>query len=109
IPLSAFTTDNLDFINSNHASLATLKYNSNITPDKQVRLLDILAFQESRGREQDMTRGQWLEGAKNFLEFIAFMEGEGSAAHVRWDAHFGFFDRSEKGETYFAAYKAAEI
>ncbi|KAJ7203474.1 hypothetical protein C8J57DRAFT_1259658 [Mycena rebaudengoi] len=110
IPLSLFTSSNLELINSSAPLLATVKLNPGNGKDKALRVLDTASFEYNYGREEDLDHGQWQEAARNYAAFIAAVSGgDESDQYIRWDAHFGFFERTEDQQGNFAAILAADI
>ncbi|KAJ6460526.1 hypothetical protein C8R45DRAFT_941616 [Mycena sanguinolenta] len=67
MPLSLFTTSNLCKVNATAAVLDTRKLNPAAPGDKQIRVLDVSAFEAAHGREEDLSCVQWKEGAQNYL------------------------------------------
>ncbi|KAJ7602608.1 hypothetical protein DFH06DRAFT_1152711 [Mycena polygramma] len=102
LPLSLFTTANLEYINSNASALPMIKLNKldeASVLSKPGLFFDAETFQRTHLCEEDLNRGQWGEAAKNHNEFIAFMTGVGSPAHIRCK------DRSISLYTFFTAHE----
>ncbi|KAJ7800427.1 hypothetical protein B0H14DRAFT_3785659 [Mycena olivaceomarginata] len=72
LPLSLFTSNNLDLVNNSYESMATVKSNvpGAISSDKQICVLDTASFERKFLVEKNMDRGQWLEAAQNFVTFL---------------------------------------
>ncbi|KAJ7327546.1 hypothetical protein DFH08DRAFT_1026611 [Mycena albidolilacea] len=72
LPLSLFTSNNLDLVNNSYESMATVKRNAPgaISSDKQIRVLDTASFERKFLAEKNMDRGQWLEGVQNYVTFL---------------------------------------
>ncbi|KAJ7696620.1 hypothetical protein B0H14DRAFT_3529727 [Mycena olivaceomarginata] len=72
LPLSLFTSNNLDLVNNSYESMATVKSNvpGAISSDKQIRVLDTASFERKFLAVKNMDRGQWLEAAQNFVTFL---------------------------------------
>ncbi|KAJ7605236.1 hypothetical protein DFH06DRAFT_1150627 [Mycena polygramma] len=112
LPLSLFTTANLEYINSNASALPMIKLNKldeASVLSKPGLFFDAETFQRTHLREEDLNRGQWGEAAKNHNKFIAFMTGVGSPAHIRWDQHFAYFESAPDAEQNYAAHLEADI
>ncbi|KAJ7314891.1 hypothetical protein DFH08DRAFT_820867 [Mycena albidolilacea] len=67
LPLSLFTSNNLDLVNNLYKSMATIKRNAPgaISSDKQIHMLDTASFERKFLAEKNMYWGQWLEAAQN--------------------------------------------
>ncbi|KAJ7121482.1 hypothetical protein C8R44DRAFT_622773, partial [Mycena epipterygia] len=65
IPLSIFTSPNLEIVNAQAATLETIKLNAANPTEKQTRVLNTLAFEAKYLKEEEIDRGQWLEAARN--------------------------------------------
>jgi uncharacterized membrane protein YgcG len=109
IPLSLFTSPNLDFINSNASSLELTKTNTPYSTKDQVRLLNVGVILKQCYKEEDMDRGQWLEASRNYIAFLGDIEGEDSDPQIRWDSHFAYFEKSDGAEGNFPAILLADI
>ncbi|KAJ6522563.1 hypothetical protein B0H19DRAFT_1086021 [Mycena capillaripes] len=109
VPLSLFTSPSLDFISSNAPTLEMMKTNTPYSGKEQVRLLSTAALEKACLKEEDMDRGQWQEASRNFIGFVGGIEGEDSAAQVRWDSHFAYFEKSNGAEKNFPAILKADI
>ncbi|KAJ7711685.1 hypothetical protein DFH07DRAFT_786054, partial [Mycena maculata] len=108
-PLSMFTTPSLRTINSKAATMAMCKLNAAEPGEKQLRLLDMAVFEANVKKETDLDRAEWTEAAENYVEFIAIVEGTGSAAETRWHAHFAHFTNSGDPKRNFVAIHATDI
>ncbi|KAF7330695.1 hypothetical protein MSAN_02447600 [Mycena sanguinolenta] len=99
IPLSLFTNTNLRKLMSTAATVDMVKLNASTSYTKGLRLLDTAAFEQKNLKESDMDRGQWLEGAKNYIGFIGELEG-------RWQRRAA---TTGKAEANFPAILKADI
>jgi hypothetical protein len=112
LPLSLFTSNNLDLVNNSYKSMATVKHNAPgaVSSDKQIRVLDTASFERKFLAERNMDRGQWLEAAQNFVTFLEGHWSDRDHEQVKcWSLHFGFFAQGEKQETNFPAILATDI
>ncbi|KAJ7307676.1 hypothetical protein DFH08DRAFT_1051543 [Mycena albidolilacea] len=69
LPLSLFTSNNLDLVNNTRKSIATVKRNmpSATSSDKQIH---IASFKRKILAEKNMDHGQWLEGRCAELHYL---------------------------------------
>jgi uncharacterized membrane protein YgcG len=110
IPLSCFTSCNLEYINTLYSQLAMKKLNAEAPGEKQKSVMDTTHFEENRLKESALNRGQWQEAARNFCAFVEEISGDpDSKASKRWQAHFGFFDNTEDAEDNFPTILLANI
>ncbi|KAJ6596276.1 hypothetical protein DFH09DRAFT_1305172 [Mycena vulgaris] len=109
IPLSTFTSPNLECLNSTHATITMRKTNPLIQGGKEPRILDSEAFERAHGRELDLDRGQFTEAARNYVTFLEQYHGADFDIVQRWHSHFGFFERVERAQEKFPAILATEI
>lgn len=110
IPLSLFTSPNLELINSSSATLATRKLNALNPGQKQPIVLDTEAFEQKYQTEGALDRAQWIEAARNYVSFIEEASGDrNSAASTRWNAHFGHFEHVEQAQENFPAILTTDI
>jgi hypothetical protein len=112
LSLSLFTSNNLDLVNNSYESMATVKCNTPgaISSDKQIHVLDTVSFERKFLAERNMDRGQWLEGAQNFVTFLEGYWNSREQEQVKnWSHHFAFFTQVEKQETNFPAILATDI
>jgi hypothetical protein len=109
IPLSFFTSPNLEYINSNASALELSKTNTPYSSKDQIKLLNVAALEKACYREEEMDRGQWLEACRNYVAFLGVTEGEDSAPQIRWDSHFAYFKKSENAKVNFPAILAADV
>ncbi|KAJ7125677.1 hypothetical protein C8R43DRAFT_715387 [Mycena crocata] len=110
IPLSLFTSANLEIINSSAATLTLRKINGPSPGDKQPRILDTAAFEAAHLYEIDLKRGQWSEGSRNYVSFLVEVSGDpASPICARFHAHFGFFEHVEDAEENYPAILSTDI
>jgi hypothetical protein len=109
IPLSFFTSPNLEYINSNASVLELSKTNTPYSSKDQIKLLNIAALEKACYKEEEMDRGQWLEASRNYVAFLGIIEGEDSVPQIRWDTHFANFEKLENAEVNFPAILAADV
>jgi hypothetical protein len=110
IPLSCFTSRNLEYINTSYSQLAMKKLNTEAPGEKQKSVMDTAHFEENRLKESALNHGQWQEAARNFCAFVEEISGDpDSKASKHWQAHFGFFDNTEDAEDNFPAILLADI
>jgi hypothetical protein len=96
IPLSCFTSRNLEYINTSYSQLAIKKLNAEAPGEKQKSVMDTAHFEENRLKESALNRSQWQEAVRNFCAFVEEISGDpDSKASKCWQAHFGFFDNTE--------------
>ncbi|KAJ7752253.1 hypothetical protein DFH07DRAFT_774542 [Mycena maculata] len=108
MPLSMFTTPNLLAINTNATTMHMAKLNPPNTGDKQIRVIDTDVFEQKIQAELSLDRAQWTEAARNYVNFISLVEGAGSSAEARWNAHFAFFQNSPDAADIFPAILIAD-
>jgi hypothetical protein len=109
IPLSLFTSPNLEILNSSHATVLMRKTNPIVQGGKEPRILDSEAFESAHGRELDLDRGQFTEAARNYVTFLELVHGADSEIVQRWHSHFGFFERAEHAQENFPAIRATDV
>ncbi|KAJ7090548.1 hypothetical protein C8R44DRAFT_564016, partial [Mycena epipterygia] len=109
IPLSIFTSPNLEILNATAATVDTKKLNAANPTEKQSRVLDTAAFEAKYLKEIDLDRAQWHEAARNYVAFVEEVCGADSKEAARWNAHFGFFDHVDKAEAHYIAILATDI
>ncbi|KAJ7237352.1 hypothetical protein C8J57DRAFT_1568460 [Mycena rebaudengoi] len=110
LPLSLFTSKNLELISASFATIALRKLNAPGPGLKQPSVLDTEAFEEKVLREEVMGRAQWLEAAANFLTFLESVTGDPESSQcIRWHAHFGFFNSVSNKEVTFPAVRSTDI
>ncbi|KAJ6530509.1 hypothetical protein DFH09DRAFT_822145, partial [Mycena vulgaris] len=91
MPLSLFTSPNLEVINSEAATLTMRRLNA-APSQKEPRILDPEVFERTYGSELLLDRGQWIEPSRNLVSFIEEASGDDRPAQsARWNAHYGFF------------------
>jgi hypothetical protein len=112
LPLSLFTSNNLDLVNNAYESMATVKQNApgTISSNKQIHVLDTASFEKKILAERNMDCGQWLEGAQNLVTFLKGYWNNREHEQVKhWSHHFSFFAQIEKQETNFPAIITTDI
>ncbi|KAJ7107599.1 hypothetical protein C8R43DRAFT_1140174 [Mycena crocata] len=110
IPLSLFTSPNLEIIKSTAATLAMIKLNVRVPGDKQLRVLDTVAFKEKYLKEADMDCGQWTEASRNKVVFIEEITGSATSdLSLCFNTHFGFFEHAKNQEENYPAILATDI
>ncbi|KAJ7497704.1 hypothetical protein FB451DRAFT_1359892 [Mycena latifolia] len=109
IPLSMFTSPNLDIINSTSATIDTIKLNPANPGEKPFQVINTDLFKAKYLREGDLDRGQWQEAARNFVTFIEEVHGVDSEQGKRWNTHFGYFANAEHAEKNYLAILSADM
>ncbi|KAJ7068915.1 hypothetical protein B0H15DRAFT_970470 [Mycena belliarum] len=80
LPLSLFTSQNLEVINSSAATLPTLKLNAE-PGCKQPVVLNTEAFELKYLKELDLERAQWIEASSNYIAFLTEASGSAVSTH----------------------------
>ncbi|KAM6500365.1 hypothetical protein JOM56_000999 [Amanita muscaria] len=112
MPLTLFTNENLRVLNREGPTLPTTKISISGTRGKEntAKILDLAKFEAQYGREEDLSRSDWTEAARNFIRFLDLIVPDGTyRPSARWDSHFGYFDSREDLATNFKAILLLDI
>ncbi|KAJ7431675.1 hypothetical protein FB451DRAFT_1485857 [Mycena latifolia] len=110
LPISLFTSPNLEVINTSAATLTMRKLNAPVPGAKQPQVLDTDVFERAHGTELNLDRGQWIEASRNYVTFIEEASGGAdSPESARWNTHFGYFERVENAQDNYPAILACDI
>ncbi|KIL55883.1 hypothetical protein M378DRAFT_61275, partial [Amanita muscaria Koide BX008] len=112
MPLTLFTNANLRVLNREGPVLPTTKISVSGTKGKEnsAKILDLAKFEAQYGHEENLTRSEWTEAARNLIRFLDSIVPDGPyRPSTRWDSHFGFFDSREDLDTNFKAILLLDI
>ena len=111
IPLPFFLSKNLRTLIDESATLPTVKSNPLPGETKGIYILDVEKLSTRFGKELSLTCSQWSEAAGNMWDFQASRDkcGTDGDRAIWFEKHFNFFNRLDKREELYDAWKVVEL